>query len=94
MRNKKVVHKEYDDTITESITCDVCGKTYPGIHWGRASSYEVLETEVKLRTGSAYPEGGMGEVVFFDICPECFAEFLIPLLAKHGVHPTTEDWDW
>lgn len=94
MRNKIVVHKEYDDVSTESITCDICKKTYPGIYWGRPSCYDVLETEIKLRTGNSYPGGGMGEKVFFDICPKCFEEVLIPLLATVGAQPTKEDWDW
>lgn len=93
MRNKKVVHREYDDTITESVTCDVCRQTYPYTSWGKASCYDVLETVVKMRTGSLYPEGGMGEEMYFDICPMCFSKVLVPLLAERGAYPTVEDWD-
>lgn len=94
MKNKKNVHRSYDDEVIESITCDICKKTYSGEHWEKASSYDVLETEVKLRTGSSYPEGGSGEETYFDICPTCFEEKLIPALKELGAIPTVKEWEW
>lgn len=93
MKNKKKIQRSYEDTITESTTCDICKKTYKGENWERGS-YSVLETEVRFKTGSSYPEGGMGEETKFDICPMCFEHKLIPALKALGAEPTISDWDW
>ena len=93
VKNKTKVHRSYDDTITESITCDICKKTYKGSDWER-ENYSALETEVRMKTGSVYPEGGMGEEITFDICPTCFEAKLIPALKELGAQPTISDWDW
>jgi hypothetical protein len=94
MKNKKIIHRKYDDTIIDSITCDICKKTYSGIDWEKLSRYHVLETEVKLRTGQSFPEGGSGEEISFDVCPTCFIEKLIPALKELGAEPTKSEWDW
>jgi hypothetical protein len=93
MRNKITIHRKYDDEIIDSITCDICKKTYRGENWER-ERYDVLETQVKLHTGNSFPEGGSGEDIFFDICPICFVEKLIPVLKEFGAEPTREEWDW
>ena len=94
MKNKKTVHREYDSEVVDSVTCDICKKIYQGEHWERESSYDVLETEVKMKTGSSYPEGGSGEEISFDICPTCFTEKLVPVLKELGAEPTVSDWEW
>lgn len=76
----------------ESITCDVCKKTYRGERWD-AGSYDVEEVEVKYKTGSSYPEGGSGWEISYDICPDCFMNKLVPLLEENfSVKTTKEDW--
>ena len=93
MRNKTTVQKTRDETITESITCDICKKTYRGENW-ESEGYSVLETEVRMRTGTSYPEMSSGQETSFDICPTCFVERLIPAMAVFGAIPTVEDWDY
>ena len=93
MKNKKTVHRSYDDEVVVSITCDICNKIYKGSDWER-KNYSVLETEVRMKTGFAYPDGGSGEEITFDICPDCFMNILIPALKELGAHPTISDWDW
>ena len=93
MKNKIKVKKSIDQTITESITCDICKKTYKGRDWER-ENYSALETEVRMKSGSLYPEGGSGEEITFDICPTCFQKKLIPALKELGADPTISDWDW
>ena len=52
--------------------------------WSKELHYEVKETEIRLKTGSNYPEGGSGEETTIDICPECFTEKLIPWVKSQG----------
>jgi len=93
MKNYKKVHKSYDTDVLDSVICDICKREY-GPNWNRRSSYTVLETEIRLKTGTSHPEGGLGEETTFDICPECFTDRLIPTLRKLGAEPTVLGWDW
>lgn len=72
--------------------CDLCGKT-TARNWG-AKRFEVAETEVRLRTGENYPDGGSGQETTVDVCPTCFKEKLIPWVESLGGKPTVEQWDW
>lgn len=82
--------KEYDALV--EIKCDLCGKTTTRT-W-KASVDDAVETEVRLKTGSAYPEGGSGEETTIDVCPTCFQSKLIPWVESQGGKPTTKSWDW
>lgn len=79
-------------TVIYRVTCDLCKKT-SDLKWD-ADTYEVLETEVRYKTGYSYPEDGSGEETTIDVCPKCFADKLIPWVKSHGGEPTTKDWDW
>lgn len=79
-------------TTLARITCDLCAKT-SNADWDE-DTYEVLETEVRCKTGNEYPEGGSGTEVTIDICPACFTEKLVPWVKEQGGEPTTKDWDW
>ena len=72
--------------------CDLCGKTTKS-EW-KNGSFDATETEIRLRTGSSYPEGGGGEETEIDICPDCFTSKLIPWVQAQGGKPTTKEWDW
>ena len=77
-------------------TCDLCGKKAldEGLHiWGEGK-FDATETELRLKTGDSYPDGGYGEVLDIDICPDCFKEKLIPWLKGQGVDCTFKKWDW
>ncbi len=97
MRRKEKRTTTTEGEVVVEIRCDLCGQA--GNHlrshapWA-AGSYDVNETEVKMRTGHSYPEGGSGEEVKYDICPTCFTEKLMPWLASQGANPTRTDWDW
>jgi hypothetical protein len=72
--------------------CDICGKTTRK-KW-KDGCFDAVETEVRFKKGSDYPEGGMGTETTIDICPECFESKLIPWVKSHGGQPTTKEWDW
>lgn len=74
------------------ITCDICKETTK-TNW-QNEHYDATETEIRLKTGNNYPEGGSGEETTIDICPRCFQEKLIPWVQSHGGEPTTREWDW
>lgn len=93
MKHKKTVHRRFSEEVIEFITCDICKKKYKGRNWER-ENYSALETEIKLTTGFAYPEGGSGEETIFDICPTCFIDKLIPMLKELEAEPTVIEWDW
>lgn len=80
--------KEYQKLI--ETKCDLCGKVTKS-EW-KSDCYDQTETEVSLRTGSSYPDGGSGEEITIDICPDCFTEKLIPWVKSQGGNPTTEEW--
>jgi hypothetical protein len=88
---KRIVPARHEDVLVET-KCDICGNTFK-YSWG-AGSYEVLDTEVRLKTGNSYPEGGSGEETTIDICPDCFKNKLIPWVKSQGGEPTTKEWDW
>lgn len=94
MRKKEAIQtiSKHDRII--AIVCDICKKEYKGINW-ETDSYSALDTEVKLTTGSRYPEGGSGEDIEFDVCPKCFEEQLIPLLReKYNATPSITEWNY
>ena len=82
-------------TYTADVKCDLCGVLAPSPSnyspWEKL--YDVAQPEVSLKTGEQWPEGGSGERVFFDICPECFMSKVVPALKALGAEPTVEDWD-
>lgn len=93
MQKTKKVETIYKRDVVESITCDICRKEYRYDNWERGD-WSALETEVCLTTGNRYPEGGSGEYIEFDICPDCFQNKLIPLLReKFDAHPRITEWD-
>lgn len=93
MKNITKVHRSYDAEVVESVTCDICKKTYQGEDW-EAHLYDVRKVEVSYREGEQYPEGGWGTKMYFDICPTCFTGRLVPALQALGAEPTMEHWDW
>lgn len=82
--------REYDALV--ETKCDLCGKTTKS-EW-KDGSFDALEVEVRLKTGSSYPDGGSGDETTVDICPECFRTKLIPWVESHGGKATTKEWDW
>lgn len=79
--------------IFDTLTCDMCSKTAKKDNWSTAS-YDVAETEIQIKEGVSYPEGGYGFEVNIDLCIDCFKNKLIPWLKSQGVPCTIEKWDW
>lgn len=73
----------------ERITCDICSQEIK-----RKNCWDVMETEVRYKTGNSYPQGGSGEETTWDICQQCFTDKIIPWLESQGAIGTTKDWDW
>jgi hypothetical protein len=94
--------KTYEEKLTpmppklqkflKEIKCDLCGKTTKN-EW-KTEYYDAFESEIKMKTGDNYPDGGAGELVEIDICPDCFTSKLIPWVKEQGGEPTVTDWDW
>jgi hypothetical protein len=83
-----------EESYVAEIHCDLCGRisTNAWRPWS-TGSYDLREVEVSLRTGDQYPEGGGGEMVEFDICPDCFTNKLVVWLESQGAKPRIEPWD-
>lgn len=80
------------DALVET-KCDLCGKITTR-EWREDGTYDATESEVRLKTGASYPEGGSGHETTIDICPACFKSKLIPWVKSQGGEPTTKEWDW
>ncbi len=91
MKNKKTIKREYEDEIVESITCDICKITFDR-KWG-AGNFDVLETKISFGSGTLYPEGGYGETIEFDICPDCFVDTIAPFIEGFGSKRQVTDWN-
>ena len=84
-----------DESFLEEITCDLCGrKGSPGRHNWSDETYTIEEIKIESEIGNAYPDGGSSEKTEFDICPECFAEKVVPWLISQGAQPRKFDTEW
>jgi len=98
MRKYKKVKEIQELNRLDEITCDICGKkgkfAYEGeTEWGNYT-YEELTVTICMNEGNCYPEGGSGKRIYFDICPVCFRNKLIPLLESLGARAYEEEWDY
>jgi hypothetical protein len=89
---------ETTKTVAGGVACDLCGREGKGtteygggFEWGYRYEHELVT--VSFKTGASYPEGGSGEKMRFDICPDCFKKKLVPWFAEQGVEPHVDEWD-
>lgn len=68
--------------------CDICKEKI--VIYG----YDADETEIRMKEGNNFPEGGMGTETTYDVCIKCFKEKLMPFFEKCGARPTIREWDW
>jgi len=98
MRHYETKTVAVERRVCVSITCDLCHRTQEGTDRWEAAMYEINETQVQItvlqKEGSSYPDGGSGDEVVIDICPECFKGKLIPWVESHGTRVERKDWDW
>jgi ribosomal protein S27E len=76
------------ETVTASVTCDLCGKVISR----QRGNAEIVE--IRHRTGSSYPEGGSGVDFEVDMCPDCFDSKLVPWLQSQGAEIRETNWDF
>jgi hypothetical protein len=94
MKNFETKEYNHKREVCVRVMCDVCGLESKTGEWERGC-YEVSETEVRVKTGSSYPEDGYGVEQTIDICPQCFRDKLIPWVESHGVSKIEEkEWDY
>jgi hypothetical protein len=90
---KKFEHVWAASTRLVLVVCDICGKAGEDGYWDR-SEYRVQEVEIVARVGRRSPQDTEVTVTEFDICPECFANVVIPALRDLGAKPTVTQESW
>ena len=92
--------KEYVETTeTRTVThlagvkCDLCGKRSKTENWATKSFGENTVT-IEMSLGNRFPDGGEKQHSIFDICPECFANKLVPWMKSQGAEPAVRNLDW
>lgn len=90
---------EHPRESLKHILCDVCKINTRDSKYGdwddpSDSFSNTCETTVEYKVGNAWPEGGSGDLVTLDICPECFLNILVPFLEEKGAEVRTEEWDF
>lgn len=93
---KTYAEKATTFTYVAERRCDLCGRraTRNPDNWDASSSYDVAETELRLREGSHYPECGYGTEIEIDLCPTCFRTKLLPWLTEQGATIKEREWDY
>ena len=57
--------------------------------------YTDVTTTIALERATNYSgEDGSNEYLFFDVCPECFKQELIPFLKSKGAEPQKANYYW
>jgi len=88
---KKIATTERE--VFQGILCDICGSETVRGTWA-FDPYSIDEVTIKHRCGSNFPEGGMGQEIEVDLCPECFDDKLVPWLRNQGARVIQTEWDW
>jgi hypothetical protein len=97
MKHKK--KQMYEKDVVIKVTCDICkreGKDdyWPDIIQRLEDRWLVNKTKIFYKTGTSFPEGGIGVQYEVDLCPKCFTELLIPWLSSQGAEVRRSDWDY
>lgn len=88
-----MLHKEEENRVVKVIvkkwiTCDICHEEI------KEGAFDIHEGEIRLKTGSSYPECGSSTEVRADICSECFNKLLVPWLESKGVTMAIIESEW
>ena len=89
MHYKEVIVPALQESVKQVLdktTCDLCEKAVT------KEKYSEEGVTIEFKTGEVYPEGGVGEIVSVDMCPDCFKTKLVPWLEEQGCEPTIADW--
>lgn len=83
-----------------ATTCDLCGRTVDFDATGNgtyssgwSTGYNIDRVAIVHGIGSNYPEGGSVEEEIFDVCPDCWTDRIVPLMATIGLKPRISDKD-
>jgi hypothetical protein len=89
--------------VVVAVTCDLCKRRFENaspstdetVAW-TDNSKQRQETTVRLHDAEydEYEYGGRSKTVVFDICPDCFADRLVPWLKEQGADPNTDKDFW
>lgn len=86
MKILKKTTREVTTNELQHTICDKCGEKVAEFgEWGNTFNFKF-----KIKEGSFYPEGGMGEKTEMDLCYEC-ASGLVTLLNTLGYETRKED---
>lgn len=77
------------------LICDLCGaESHHRDNWSD-EPYSFAEVEINSNYGDRYPNmEGYKTEVFFDLCPNCFDNVLVPFLKSKGAEPQEKTTDW
>lgn len=82
--------------VFTNLKCDLCGKE-SNKNYARSwkkETYDELVTCISYKKGHCFPDGGYGEELHVDLCPNCFESKLIPWLKEQGVNTELKEYDY
>ena len=94
MKIYKKIKREIIQNSLDYMKCDICGKIVKENDTWDKEDFETIETEISMKKGYQYPEGGSGIEVNIDICPECFENKIIPFIESFGNKIEIKEWDY
>ena len=105
MRKYKEVIKPAVPETTQQVfsegSCDICGKVsteYDSFNscfnWSEESYYHKKMVQIFLENRYNYIDSGSSQKEFFEICPDCFENKVVPFLESLGAKKYTEERDW
>lgn len=92
MKKYETVTRTSSIKVLREVMCDFCGLSHND-EW-KEGPYEVIETEIMMKKGESYPGVSFGEIISFDICPDCFVTKLIPWAKTQGAEPEIKEYDY
>lgn len=87
MKNYKKI--KVTEQVVESITCDLCHKSYKP-----ESANSETEIHISITESEFHYDYGYGRKTEIDLCPDCFKNKLIPFLKQNGAECKEEEFDW
>ncbi len=99
LKTKTITDPAITRKVTESVTCDLCGKEFklalemsPGIQWDDEG--DAARSYVKFESGYSFYDCAHWKGREYHICPKCFTTKLEPWLQAQGAKSTDTDFSW
>lgn len=78
--------------VVDKLRCDLCSaESANGVGWGSKDHSQT--THIHFADIEMFANTYRGKHIFYDICPKCFTEKLMPWLTRQGAEPTVEEVD-